>query len=119
MFCWAKSGTTAKNNNRVNKYLSYLISETIHSAKLYGERENDKKVHISIYKEAEYLYICNKIKGIIDDQKKRIEDGLARKGNGISLAVVCEYFIKQYKERYVKISIEDEFFKIGLPIFKN
>lgn len=112
-----------KNNNgrynRVNKYLSYLISETIHSAKLYGERENDKKVHISIYKEAEYLYICNKIKGIIDDQKKRIEDGLARKGNGISLAVVCEYFIKQYKERYVKISIEDEFFKIGLPIFKN
>lgn len=106
--------------NRVNRYLSYLITETIHSAALYGRKEeSDNKVHILIYKEEEYLYICNKIKGEASEQKKRIDDGLARKGNGISLAVVCEYFIKQYEKRYVKISIEGEIFKIGLPIFKN
>lgn len=116
-------GELEKNSNgrynRVNKYLSYLISETIHSAALYGKKEEDGKVHILIYKEGEYLYICNKIKGEAKEQKKRIDDGLARKGNGISLAVVCEYFIKQYKGRYVKISVEEKLFKIGLPIFKN
>lgn len=102
--------------NCVNEYLSYLISETIHSAATYGKKE-DEKVKIKIYKENEYLFICNKMED--GQQQQNIIDGLERRGNGISLAVVCEYFIKQYKNRYVKLDLSDCTFRIGLPIFKK
>lgn len=104
--------------NRVNEYLSYLIAETIHSAVLYSKKNKDK-VEITIYKENEYLYICNPISSPVKMQRKRVESGLARRGNGISLAVVCEYFLKQYDNRYVKINISGNTFKIGLPIFEK
>ena len=100
--------------NQVNEYLIYLIYEAIHSAAIYG-KEVGGKVSISIYKEGIYLYICNEMK-----DEKKIEDiynGIARKGKGISLAVVCEYFLKEYEDRYVKIYAENGKFKIGLPIF--
>lgn len=100
--------------NLVNEYLIYLIYETVHSAAIYGKKKEDK-VHISIYKEGIYLYICNTMKS--ETRKKAVYDGIARKGKGISLAVVCEYFIKEYRDRYVKLYTENNQFKIGLPIF--
>lgn len=102
--------------NCVNEYLSYLISETIRSAAIYGKRE-DGKVKIRIYKEGKYLFICNQLSD--GQQREYVLDGLARKGNGISLAVVCEYFIKQYKDRYVKLDMSHHNFGIGLPIFSE
>lgn len=102
--------------NCVNEYLSYLISETIRSAAIYGKRE-DGKVKIRIYKEGKYLFICNRLSE--GHQWQYILDGLERKGNGISLAVVCEYFIKQYKDRYVKLDMSHHNFGIGLPIFSE
>ena len=117
--------------NRIGEYLIYLIYETIHSAAIYGRKEkikekenqnnktqrvaDDKKVNIKIYKDGIFLFICNKMTK--EQDGRSILNGLARRGNGISLAVICEYFIKEYDNRYVKLVMDDEEFKIGLPIF--
>ncbi len=119
--------------NRIGEYLIYLIHEAIHSAAIYGKKEkvrekksgNDKtqggaveeKVNINIYKDGIYLFICNKMAK--EQDRQTILNGLARRGNGISLAVICEYFIKEYDNRYVKLVMTDEEFKLGLPIFSE
>lgn len=105
-----------KKYNCVNDYLSYLIMETIHSAATNGKKE-EGKVQIEIYKEGIYLYISNKMDS--KDQRDQAIEGLARRGNGISLAVVCEYFITQYDNRFVRLDMEDGKFRIGLPIFEE
>lgn len=111
----------ARNRNgeydSISLYLMYLIYETIHSAAIYGKKESDGKVHIKIYKEGKYLYVCNPMDG--KNKETQIVRGLSRKGNGISLAVICEYFIKEYENRYVKLYLEPDEFKIGLPIFEE
>ncbi len=106
-------------NNLFNYYLIYIIFETIHSAVKYGVREihdsNKEHVKVSIYKKGIYLCICNKVKEDFDI--KKITDGIERKGEGISLATIGEYFLREYKDRCLNITLENETLIVKLPIF--
>lgn len=96
-------------------YLVYFIFELFHSAVVNGVIE-DSKVTVSVFKEEEYLFFKNKVKKTFS--KESIERGLRREDAGISLATICEFFIYNYKERYVKLLMYEESFAIGIPIFK-
>lgn len=100
---------------KIRDYILYFVFEIIHSAVVYG-RKDEGKVNIRVYDEEEYLYFENPVA-----EKFCIEtvlSGLRREGNGISLATICEFFIENYNNRFVSLEI-GETFKIGLPIFKK
>lgn len=98
-------------------YLLYFIFELFHSAVVNGKRGEDDKVDVVVYKEKEYLFIKNKVKDTF--KIENIKRGLQREEAGISLATICEFFIYNYEERFVKLIIKEGSFAIGLPIFKE
>lgn len=96
-------------------YLLYFIFEIFHSAVVNGKEVNGK-VRVTVYRDGQYLFFENEVKSTF--KKINIERGLRREEAGISLATICDFFIYNYTERYVKLLIENNTFAIGLPIFK-
>lgn len=100
-----------------NEYLVYLIYEALHSAVRYGFYEDDEHIYIQVYRDGKYLCIKNKVKDDFDIEN--VKNGLSRKGNGISLATICEYIIREYPNRRAKIILDENYFTLALPIFKE
>lgn len=96
-------------------YLLYFIFELFHSAVVNGKRDEGDRVDVIVYKEAEYLFLKNRVKDTFNPEN--IKRGLRREEAGISLATICEFFIYNYDNRFVKLIMDNEYFTIGLPIF--
>lgn len=116
-------GVLARNKNNmyynVPEYLVYLIFEVINSAIKHGKKNGQNPMPIMIYKDEQFLCVKNYV-----DEKftmRSIIEGLKRKKGGISLATLCEYFIRAYDDRYVKIDYnkEEQTIVIGLPIYER
>ncbi len=105
------------------QHLFFIFLEIINSAVKYGSKEENGKVNIYISITAEgYIILKNKCDESYDAQRKRkIRDALNRVGNGISLAVIKEFFTKFYgdKNGYVEILCKNGFFIIKLPILST
>lgn len=105
----------------LHHHLAVIICECILSAAKHGKsRENENKVKIWITEKEDGMCIKNQIQEG-SEKKIRVEIDRAkeRKGDGISVVTIYEYFRHFYpkSDREVKYNVENGSFEVFLPIF--
>lgn len=114
------------------KYINAFVFELIKSAIKYmrkcqdGESNQKGIEFIVIHSDSDYLWVEN----VIDDNflMETVSRGIRRKGDGISLATICEFFcqnfndvkkarVKIVKERRKIDEVDHMLLCVGLPIF--
>lgn len=105
----------------LHHHLAVIICECILSAAKHGKNEGDDNgVDISITEKGDDMCIKNRIeKGSGEKIQTEINRAKERKGDGISVVTIYEYFQHFYSGsgREVKYNVNDESFEVVLPIF--
>lgn len=105
----------------LHHHLAVIICECVLSAAKHGKSTGeDNSVKICIAEEGDDMCIRNEIQeGLKKKIRAEINKAKERKGDGISVVTICEYFQQFYPEsgREVRYNVDDNFFEVVLPIF--
>jgi hypothetical protein len=101
-------------------YVDAFVADLVHSAARNKKTTENVRVDLEIDEDG-FLWIENEIE-THELLVEKIRSGLFRRGDGISLASICGYYARFFSEdnySRVRIKVENNKIRIGLPIFER
>lgn len=103
------------------RYIVAFVADILETAANPSIKPEGEKADVSFYALEGSTYFTIRYHTRLNykhEIEKNIEEALARKSDGISLATICGFFESFYGDATVKIQVEDGYCKIYLPLFR-